>query len=311
MSTTARRQPEDPTADRVELVLDHHCDLGEGPVWHDGAVWFVDIYAGEIHRFDPATAAHEVRMVTEGTLSAVLPCTDGHWLLVLTAGFALLDWASGQIEPLVMLEDAAPNNRFNDAKADPTGRVWAGTMNNAMERDKARLFRLDHDHTVRTMVEPVSLSNGLAWTGDGSRMFYIDTPTKKVDVFDFDGAAPEPHTPARNRRTLMEFGPFEGSPDGMAIDAEDHVWVALWGGSRVVRLHGETGERLDEIQLPASQVTSCCFGGEGLRDLFITTARTGLSGERLQVEPHAGGLFRARLAVGGTPAALYGRPTDR
>lgn len=302
------------TAPNAQLVLDCACNLGEGPVWHADALWFVDIYAGALHRYDPKTDEHESRPVAQhlgGVLSAAIPCTDGHWLLALSGGFALLDWENTRVEPLVALPEPHPNNRLNDAKADPSGRVWAGTMNNAMERDKAILYRLDHDHTITEQVDPVSLSNGLAWSADGKKMYYIDTPTKRVDVFDFDARAPEPHAPAINRRVLHELGQFDGSPDGMTIDTEGNLWVALWGGSRVVHIHGTTGNEIGEIKIPASQVTSCCFGGAELKDLYITTAAGGLNDEQKAKQPHAGGIFRAPLAVGGRPAQLYGKPSDR
>jgi len=244
-------------------------------------------------------------------LAAAIPCTDGHWLLCLKDGFALLDWENTRVEPLVALPDPHPNNRLNDAKADPSGRVWAGTMNNAMERDQAILYRLDHDHAVTEQIQPVSLSNGLAWSADGKRMFYIDTPTKRVDVFDFDAGAPAPHAPAINRRTLHEFGQFDGSPDGMTIDTNDNLWVALWGGSRVAHIHGTTGKELGEIRVPASQVTSCTFGGDELKDFYITTALGGLSDEQKIEQPHAGGVFHAKPDVGGRPVDLYGKPSDR
>ncbi|MFG0305368.1 MAG: SMP-30/gluconolactonase/LRE family protein [Phycisphaerales bacterium JB040] len=294
-----------------ELALDARCALGEGPVWHEGALWFVNIPGGELHRFEPASGAHEVRTLLDGFLSSAIPCTDGHWLVSVQDGFALYDWANDRLEPIRGLDDPDPGNRFNDAKADPSGRVWAGTMSTRGVRDNAALYRLDHDHTLRAMVSPVTLSNGMAWSADASRMYYIDTPTRRVDVFDFDAEAPEPHTPVRNRRTLIEFGALEGSPDGMTIDRDDNLWVALWGGSRVVHVNGHTGERLGDVGLPASQVTSCCFGGSDLEVLFITTARAGLSDERLAAEPHAGGVFRLVPGVGGRPADLFGLRADR
>lgn len=294
-----------------ELILDSRCALGEGPVWHQGALWFVNILRGELHRFEPEAGTHEVRTLLNGVVTAAIPCTDGHWLICVQDGFALYDWDAGRLEPIRGLDDPDPGNRFNDAKADPSGRVWAGTMSTRGVEGNAALYRLDHDHSLRAMVSPVTLSNGLAWSADGTRMFYIDTPTKRVDVFDFDAEAPEPHTPVRNRRTLIEFGALEGSPDGMTIDRDDNVWVALWGGSRVVHVDGRTGERLNDMELPASQVTSCCFGGEGYDTLYVTTARVGLNEDRLESEPHAGGVFRVTTRVGGRPPHLYGLPADR
>ncbi|MFT5424632.1 MAG: sugar lactone lactonase YvrE [Phycisphaerales bacterium] len=299
---------------QAKLALDCQCDLGEGPTWHENALWFVNINAGELHRFDPVTGVHEFKPAAQhfgGLLGAAVPCTDGHWLLVLKDGFALFEWPEGRVEPIAQLDNPALNNRFNDAKADPTGRVWAGTMDMNIAPDLAALYRLDHDHTITTQVEKISLSNGLAWSSDAKKMYYIDTLTGRVDVFDFDGDAPAPHAPAINRRTLHEFGKFDGSPDGMTIDADDNLWVALWGGSKLVHLDGNTGEQLGEIGLPASQVTSCAFGGPDHKDLYITTARGGLTGQQSLEQPHAGGLFVATPDVGGRPADLFGNPADR
>ena len=186
---------------------------------------------------------------------------------------------------------------MNDGKCDPQGRFWAGTTRMAHDAPIGVLCRLDADLSVHPMVDELWVSNGLDWTEDDSRMYFIDSFVQRVDVFDF-----EPATGAiSNRRPLIEVPESWGFPDGMTLDAEGYLWVAFWGSSRVRRFDPEG--RLDrEIVLPVTQVSSCAFGGPDLRDLYITTAARGLDAAALEREPHAGGLFRARPGVQGRAA---------
>lgn len=282
----------------AELILDAKAELAEGPCWladRERLLW-VDIKAGHVHLLDPVTG--EDRVIEVGQpVGAAVPADDGRAVVALRDGFALLDLDSGRIEAVAEVEKELDGNRMNDGKCDPSGRFWAGTMAMDGRRGAGSLYRLDDRRHVERMVEGVSISNGLGWSLDGRRMYYIDTPEDRVDVFDFDPATGS----IANRR---QFAPIDGPghPDGMAVDAEGGLWVALWGGSRVVHFlpHGTAD---GSVELPVAQVTSCCFGGPDLRDLYITTAWEHLAPERRQ--PHAGGLFRCRPGVAGLPTRAY------
>ena len=160
---------------------------------------------------------------------------------------------------------------------------------------------MDTDHTVHRRLENVTISNGIVWTGDRRTMYYIDSPTCRVDAFDYDVDSGE----LSNRRTAVEVPQALGWPDGMAIDEDDNVWIAMWAGNAVTHWDPRTGKQLGVVEVPASQVTSCAFGGPNLDELYITCARIDLSEEQLQKEPHAGGLFKASPGVRGVPAVAF------
>jgi sugar lactone lactonase YvrE len=284
---------------RVELVLDSRAALGEGPCWladRQRLLW-VDILAGQVHLLDPETA--EDRAIPAGQpVGAAVPADDGRVVLALQDGFALLDPGSGKLERLADVERDRPDNRMNDGKCDCAGRFWAGTMAVDERTVSGALYRLEAGRVTRVL-DGVGISNGLGWSLDDARMYYVDTPTARVDVFDFD---PVTGTVANRRPLLQVEG--HGKPDGMTVDAGGSLWVALWGGWRILHVLPD-GSVAGAVQLPVSQVTSCCFGGPDLGDLYVTTARKGLSPERLAAEPLAGGIFRCRPGAEGLPVRPY------
>jgi len=283
---------------QAELLLDARAELAEGPCWlADRArlVW-VDVLAGHVHLLDPTTG--DDRLVDVGQpVGAAVPADDGRLALAVRDGFALLDLDDGRIEMIAGVERELGGNRMNDGKCDRAGRFWAGTMAMDGRRGAGALYRLDARRRVERMVDGIGISNGLGWSLDDRWMYYIDTLEDRVDVFDFD----LPTGAIANRLPFATIdGP--GHPDGMAVDAEGCLWVALWGGGRVVRFLPD-GTPAGEIEVPVSRTTSCCFGGPDLRDLFITTAWEHLPPERR--EPHAGSLFWCRPGVAGVPAHAY------
>jgi sugar lactone lactonase YvrE len=213
-------------------------------------------------------------------------------------GFASLDLETEQMVIVADPEHDRPENRFNDGKCDPAGRFWAGTLSLEGKRGTCNLWRLDADLSTHKMLEGVSVSNGIVWTADRRTMYYVDTPTRRVDCFDYDHDTGE----IDNRRVAVRIPEGMGFPDGMTIDSEGMLWVCLWQGSKVSRWDPKTGELLQTVDLPASNVTSCAFGGGKLNQLYITTARSGLGTKQLESEPLAGGLFRADVGVSGVPA---------
>jgi sugar lactone lactonase YvrE len=289
------------TGSESELLVDAHARVGEGPVW-DAAlrrlVW-VDILNGLVHLYDPVTGDNETAEVGKA-VGAAVPRASGRLVLALEDGFAAFDPVSEELTPLVPVEADQPGLRMNDGKCDRAGRFWAGSMEWDGEHPAGSLYRLDPDRTVTRMVEGVRISNGLGWSPDEQLMYYIDSPTYRLDVFDFDlerGAI-------ANRRTLVEVPRAWGMPDGMTVDAEGFLWVAFWGGWSVRRLAPD-GTLAATLRLPVSQVSSCTFGGPDGSDLYITSATDGLTAEQLRAEPHAGALFRARPGVTGGPTHAF------
>jgi sugar lactone lactonase YvrE len=285
----------------AELVLEPKAELGEGPVWdvRRSCLWFVDILPGRVHRFDPATGAlgtYDIgRMV-----GAVAPTEAGDLVLAVHDGFARFDPATGKLQMIADVEADRPDQRMNDGKCDAAGRFWAGTMALDERAGVGALYRLDPDGRVHTMVHRVSISNGLDWTDDGRLMYFVDSPTQSIDVFDFDLAGGT----IANRRTWLRIGSAHGMPDGLTLDADGYVWVSLWGGGGV-RRYAPDGRLDSVIRLPTMYPTSCTFGGPDLADLYITTASVQLSDSERADQPHAGGLFRCRPSVGGRPAHRF------
>ena len=268
-------------------------ELGEGPVWHDDALWWVDIHEGTLHRLNPATGDRSSRP-TNDSLGAACPCRDGRWLLAQRSGFSFLDWKTGHVTPFASI-DLPFDQRLNDGKCDPAGRFWAGSMSEPARSHNAFLFKLEPDGCVKMVLEGISLSNGMAWSSDGGTMFHADSLEQTVTAYDFECAKGT----LGKSRVLVRFPESMGCPDGLAIDRDNHLWIAMWGGSSIVRIHGETGEILEKTDLPVTQPSSCCFGGSRLDQLFVTSAYSGMSDLQRQREPLAGSLFRIPASTAG------------
>jgi sugar lactone lactonase YvrE len=279
----------------AELALDARAELGEGPVWDDelGRLIWVDITGERVHRFDPLTGDDEMTAVGQ-PVGAAAPRIPGGLVLAVRDGFAFLDLERGRLELVAEVEADASGNRMNDGKCDAAGRFWAGTMPFAGDRPTGALYRLDPDLSVTRMLDGLTISNGISWSADGRSMYYIDSPTYRVDAFDYDVEAGE----IANRRTLFELPVDGGLPDGMTVDAEGLLWIAFWGVG-AVRRYTPDGLLAALIELPVSLVTSCAFGGPDLGDLYITSASGPLSPEQAVDQLAAGGLFRARPGVYG------------
>lgn len=286
----------------AELILDQKALLGEGPSWSSDAakLLWVDIVQKKIFLFDPADRTNQTVQLDQ-QVGAVVPRASGGAAAALEEGFFGVDLASGAAACLARPEKALDKDRFNDGKCDPNGRFWAGTIASNMDEPTGALYCLDTDHTWKKAVSGIGCSNGLAWSPDHKTMYYIDSPTKQVVAYDYDLAAGTIENP-RVVVTLPEGG---GVPDGMTIDSTGMLWVAQWGGWQVSQWNPVTGEQIGRIPIPAAQVTSCCFGGDRLEDLYITTARIGINEEALKDQPHAGGLFLARPGVTGAQTYAF------
>lgn len=268
----------------VDIALRRESLLGEGPTWdpRTGTLIWLDILRAEIHRFNPVTGEDTMTEAPQH-VGAAKPRAGGGIVTNLVEGIGLLD-PDGSRRWLVYW--AREGVRGNDAGVDPMGRLLAGTMRYDQATGGGWLARIEPSGDAATLLDAVSISNGVGWSPDGSLMYYVDSPTHRIDVFDYDVASGTPH----DRRTLVELSDVDGVPDGLCVDSEGCVWVAVNGGGRVRRYTPDG--RLDrEIPVPATHPSACCFGGDGLGDLYVTTARDGMSAEELVAEPLSGSLL--------------------
>lgn len=288
----------------ARLILNARAALGEGAIWHnkEACLYWVDIEKKCLHRFAPQLAQNEVFPLQQ-FVSTVVPKQSGGLLLALQDGIFDCSFSEKQLRRRAFFPDFSENLRFNDGKCDAQGRLWVGTMDLAGKTASGALYRFAANETeplgiFSKMLGNLRIPNGIAWSADGKKMYHTDTPTQKIMGYDFDPERGE----ITNPTVAIEVPDEAGVPDGMSIDVEDKLWVAHWGGSAVIRWDPQTGKMMEKINVPAPQVTSCAFGDDDLRSLYITTARTGLSENAQQKFPRSGGLFKARVAVAGQPA---------
>jgi sugar lactone lactonase YvrE len=291
---------------KVELAQDARAILGEGPVWDErtGRLHWVDIRAGLVHRYAPADGSDLVLDVGQPVGSLGLGASGG-LVLAIRDGFALVPHGSDLIDQVVDVEKELARNRMNDGGCDAAGRFWAGTMASLWEQESnaGALYVLEEvgaSLVATQVIGDITVANGIDWSPDGRLMYYVDSPTQRVDVFDFEvdtGAL-------RTRRVFAEILSSEGLPDGLVVDSDGCVWVALFGAGRL-RRYSPAG-RIDlEVQLPVTLVTSAAFGGSDLRDLYITTAKHKLTPKERDDQTYAGSLFSCRPGPTGKPANRF------
>ncbi|MBB5253769.1 SMP-30/gluconolactonase/LRE family protein [Sulfurisphaera ohwakuensis] len=263
----------------MKKVTDFKGKLFEGPIWVKDTLYFVDIIRGEIHSIKENQ--HEVIRLNS-YVSSIQPRKKGGLIATSGKGFYIIE--NNTVKLLYEVENWDERNRFNDGKCDAMGRYWVGTMNLEEKYPTGALYVLDLNMKLRKILDGVTISNGLAWSLDNKKFYYIDSPTKKIYVFNFDLMKGE----ISNRNTLIDLSSYPGVPDGMTIDSEGMLWVALYGGGRVLRV--TEGRVLEEIKVPASHVTSVTFGDSDLKTLYITTAND---------EENGGYIYSERVGVKG------------
>jgi len=286
-----------------ELVFDANTDLGEGPAWDfsSSLLYWVDIHAGELHIFHPQDNT-DSRINLGEPIGCVALCLSGDLVIALQSGFATCHLPTQKLTHLVNPEKHLPGNRFNDGKCDPAGRFLAGSMDDAEIEASGSLYSYAPDGTLKTLLTSIRISNGLTWSPDYQTFYFIDTPTRQVTAFDYDLETGN----IANPRPVVFIPPELGWPDGMTSDVEGMLWVAMWGGAKLTRWNPVTGQLLEAIPFPALNVTACVFGGVSLTDIYITSARKGMSAEQLVNYPLSGGLFRIRTKISGMPSFVFG-----
>ncbi|WP_020526838.1 SMP-30/gluconolactonase/LRE family protein [Flexithrix dorotheae] len=284
----------------AEILIDAKAKLGEGAIWHptENKFYWIDIEGKKLHIFDPSTG-EDREIDTKARIGTVVPVKSGGVLAALENGIFKLDLSNEKFE--LVTNPLEEGIRFNDGKCDPKGRFWVGSMALKGTKGAATLYRLDTDGSIHHMIDSVTISNGIVWSLDQKKMYYIDTPTGKVMGYDYDNETGSISNPV----VAVEIPEGMGHPDGMTIDAEGMIWIGMWDGYAVTRWNPETGELLGKIEVPAKNITSCAFGGENLETLYITTASIGTPEEVLNKYPQSGGVFAVKPGVKGIPAFFY------
>ena len=280
---------------RAELVSDDTAGVfhGEGAFWDAaaGGIRFVDMLRGDVMTWDGGA----LRRSHVSDVAAVIRARTGGYVVATERGFALTDAELAITNEIPVFSD--PAFRMNEGACDAAGRFYCGSMAYDTRLDGGRVYRLDPDLSIHVALERVTIPNGLVWTASGDRALHADTREGVIWAYDFDLAAGR----FGERRPFVRFSGTGGMPDGMAIDEDDGVWVAMWGGG-AVRRYTSAGALDLTIPLPTVNVTSCAFGGADRRTLYITTSRQGLA----EPEPEAGGLFAVETEFTGAPVHAFG-----
>jgi sugar lactone lactonase YvrE len=294
--------PEKPLIIKAELTLDAKATLGEGAIWNqkEKLLYWIDIEEGILHKFNPVST-EDVQFNLDKRIGAVVPSEKGGLLVALEDGIYHYNTITDSISFIVNPAENSSEIRFNDGKCDPAGRLWTGTMSLTGKNNAGALYCLNNKGDIEKKIDSVSISNGIAWSLDNKKMYYIDTPTGKVKEYDYEITTGK----ISFTKDAVVIPPDMGHPDGMTIDSKGNLWIALWGGSAVGCWDPENGKLLCKINVPVLNVTSCAFGGENLETLFITTASQGIPQVELEKYPYRGGLFKADPGVKGVPAFSY------
>lgn len=272
---------------RVECIARVACKLGEGPLWHAASqrLFWVDIKAPALFAMDLDSRSPQ-RWGMPESLGAIGLRAKGGLVGAFRRGFAYIDLDTGALTSVGDIAAHPPGNRFNDGHVDAWGRFWAGTMDDAEREPTGHLYRLDPDCHVERFEAGFVVTNGIEWSSDGRRLYFVESAQRRIWIYDFDMEQGRPG----DRRLFAELDAHSGYPDGLTVDADDHVWSAHWDGSRVTRYRPDGSvERV--VPLPVPRPTSCCFGGPDLTTLFVTSATIGLDAEVRDVAPLSGGVF--------------------
>ncbi|KAL2747294.1 regucalcin-like isoform X1 [Vespula maculifrons] len=293
--------------------------LTEGPHWDDGSqkLYFVDIVNQKLYRLDPLSGSVTSTYIENGPVGVAVPVEDEPNKFVAGSGtdFVLVTWDSGlnltkaSSKVLSTVDKNRKNTRWNDGKVDSSGRFWGGTMgpeiNGDVVPDQGTFYRIEKDFVPRVEISPVSISNGLAWNKEDDTFYYIDSPTRQIAAYDYNPLSGS----ISNKRIVFDLGKNNistGVPDGMTIDTDGNLWIAVFNGSVVLNVNPKTGKLIRYIRLPAERVTSVAFGGPNLQTLYITTSSYGLSDAEKKKQPKAGCVFEVKgLGVNGLLANSF------
>ncbi len=283
---------------KASLLYPSQSYLGEGPLWHTerNSIFWVDIEGKKFFEYNFKDQAVVCRKL-DYRVSFIVQDNDDNLVLGLEGGIAKYNLETETLTWLVNVEKERIKHRCNDGKVDSMGRLWLGTLHMDFEKGAGSLYSLKENLELQKKISSLTIANGLAWSLDNSRLFFIDSPERKVQSFLFD----ETTGHLEFEKDVIHIPESLGTPDGMTIDEEGMLWIAHWGGFGVYRWNPKNGELLTKIEIPVPNVSSCAFGGEDLDHLFITTARQDLSEQELKDYPASGDVFYVKLPVKGKP----------
>lgn len=279
----------------IATLFAARCELGEAAFWHPerGACCWVDILGSVLYEYHPLTSTLS-QWSMPGNVSFIAQSTPDHLILGVSGGLLRFNLATGEHTRLATFEQDLPTHRCNDGGCDPQGRIWIGTMDKDCKDHAGGLYRIDLDSTVTLVLPNLTIPNGIAWSLDHQRMYFIDTPTQQVRAYFFNNDTGQ----IQFERTVITVPATMGMPDGMAIDTDGMLWIALYNGACVTRWDPATGALLLRIELPALHITNCAFIGDNLDSLLVTSAKEGMTPEQLEAYPGSGNVF----IISGLPA---------
>lgn len=287
----------------IKLLVDCKCNIAECPSYdkENHLLYWVDIFGKQIFRYDIDTKKLDTKSVNK-YVSYIVPRKQGGVIIGLQDGMYHYDF-----DTEICMFLGRPNKydpytyRFNDGKCDVMGRIWTGTTAFFEERFDCSLYKVDNGHVFNEMFQGINVSNGLGWSPDNKKMYYIDSGKKLIYSFDFDAEGGR----ISNKKVIINYKDEGANPDGMTVDSEGMLWICHWGGYTLSRWNPNTGKKIDKIEMPVKQVTCPIFGGKNMSELYVTTARYGCTEDELKKQPHAGSIYKIKLNMKGTPSYSY------
>lgn len=275
--------------------------LGEGAIWSSSRklFFYVDIEGQKVGLVDPVSGMTKQRQLRE-KVGTVVPAEDGRLILGLEHSISIFDFDSQELQELIHLEPEIPTNRSNDGKCDAAGRLWIGTMNKEAKGAVGALYCFDGQE-VKSMIQNRKVSNGICWNADNTKMYYVDSFDYNVKAYDFDLESGM----ISNEKIVVEMKASGFTPDGMTIDEQGMLWVAMWGEGAVNRYNPLSGELVGKVKVNAPHVSSCAFGGASMTQLLITTATAGLNDDQLKQFPESGALFLVDVGIKGMQMNVF------
>jgi sugar lactone lactonase YvrE len=280
---------------KLNNILTARARLAECPVWDSThkLLYWVDIYNHRVNQFNSVTEQNIFFDVGDVVGSVALAGAN-RLIIALRHGLAFLDTQSGEVTPIIQVEADMPDNRLNDGKCDPQGRFWFGSM--CPGKTQGSLYRYDPDGSLHLMETGLTISNGLGWSPDQKTFYLADSDQQRIYAYNFDAQTGN----LSDRRIFLDLTSESFYPDGLTVDSEGHIWVAMWDGWCVIRFNPQ-GEEIGRIPLPVQRPSCCTFGGEDLQTLYITTASVGLSEKEIEKSFYSGDLFALPTEITGLP----------